>query len=76
MEKAGTTTDASAIAEALTGMTWDGPMGPCTMDNRRELNCGAPMFVVDKHKVSVYDYESVYAAAPRGQYSCSRNACG
>lgn len=75
MQEAGTTTDAQAITDALAGMTWDGPMGPCTMSTRHALDCSAPMFVVESGEVTLYDYESLSATEPRGVYACQEDKC-
>jgi branched-chain amino acid transport system substrate-binding protein len=75
IEQAGTATDASAIAKALPGQSYDGPFGTCTMSQQREVNCETLVQVVGNGNVKVYRFPSPDAVKPTATYLCQDGNC-
>ncbi len=75
MEKAGTVTDAAAIAKALPGQSYSGGFGKCTMTQQREVSCETLVQVVAKGKVTVYRFPGPDSTKPMATYTCEGGNC-
>jgi hypothetical protein len=74
MKAAGTVTDADAIADAMVGLSYDGPMGTCSMTEQHWLQCPNPISVVQGNTITIHDFEKASDEAPQGVYDCT-DAC-
>jgi hypothetical protein len=75
MEKAGTVTDAAAIANALPGQSFSGGFGTCTMTQQREVSCETLVQVVAGGKVTVYRFPGPNATKATATYTCVGGNC-
>ena len=75
MEKAGTVTDAAAIAKALPGQSYSSGFGKCTMTQQREVSCETLVQVVAKGKVTVYRFPGPDSTKPMATYTCEGGNC-
>jgi branched-chain amino acid transport system substrate-binding protein len=75
MEKAGTVTDAAAIAQALPGQSFTGGFGTCTMTQQRAVSCETLVQVVAGGKVTVYRFPDPHATKPVATYECVGGNC-
>ncbi len=75
MSDAGTTTDATEIADNLAGQSYDGPFGTCTMSDRHELNCETNVYVVENGEITAYRFPNPDSVEPSDTYKCTNGEC-
>jgi len=69
VEQAGTIDDPNAIAQALLGVTYDGPLGPATVSPNHAIDLARNAIVIDENgEVTVYVFDSGFSTEPTDEY--------